>query len=69
MSPPLQHRFATASRHRTSDGVLVYRRCPCGTWRICLEPAPTRDFLVPDGCNRDVLETVAQPFRAATGAS
>lgn len=28
------HRWATTSRHRTSEGVVAYEHCDCGRWRI-----------------------------------
>ncbi|MFE9575874.1 hypothetical protein ACFYO1_05775 [Nocardia sp. NPDC006044] len=28
----------TLSRHRTSEGTIVYARCPCGTVSVRLEP-------------------------------
>ncbi|SFN45994.1 hypothetical protein SAMN05216207_1014132 [Pseudonocardia ammonioxydans] len=63
MDTPLEHEWETASRHRSSEGVVVYQHCRCGTRRIRLERALTSDFLLQEGRNGDVLETVAQPFR------
>ncbi|MBN9736341.1 MULTISPECIES: hypothetical protein [unclassified Pseudonocardia] len=34
MSTPLEHEWEPVSRHRTSDGVVSYLRCRCGSWRI-----------------------------------
>lgn len=40
MSAPDVHFWRTASCHDTSDGLVVYQRCPCGQWRITLTGAP-----------------------------
>jgi hypothetical protein len=30
------HVWSTKSRHRTSEGMVRYQRCPCGLWRVRL---------------------------------
>ena len=69
MSTALDHEWEPVSRHRTSDGVVTYQQCRCGSWRIRLEAALTSGFLLHGTRNRDVLETVAEPFRGRHGAS
>ncbi|KAA8885188.1 hypothetical protein F3087_30640 [Nocardia colli] len=32
----------TVSRHRTSEGTIVYTRCPCGAVNVWLEPTTRR---------------------------
>nr|WP_189179980.1 hypothetical protein [Microbispora rosea] len=32
------HHWTEASRHRTSQGWVVYRRCACRMWQIVTEP-------------------------------
>ncbi|GAA4964645.1 hypothetical protein WHI96_02535 [Pseudonocardia tropica] len=59
MSTPLDHEWETTSRHRTSDGVVRYQRCHCGTWRVRLERDPA---------GGGPPETLAQPARGRVGA-
>ncbi|WP_169847157.1 hypothetical protein [Rhodococcus triatomae] len=33
-----RHSWESASRHRTSEGMLHYQRCACGRWRMALLP-------------------------------
>ena len=61
MGTPLEHEWETASRHRSSEGVVVYQHCRCGTRRIRLARAPTSDVLLQEGRVGEALETVAQP--------
>jgi hypothetical protein len=34
------HRFETTSSHVTSQGWVVYQRCPCGETRVLLNSEP-----------------------------
>lgn len=29
-----EHAWVTASRHATSEGIILYVRCACGAWRV-----------------------------------
>lgn len=31
-----EHTWRTRSSHRTSEGVLSYQKCSCGSWRLLL---------------------------------
>ncbi|MGH3357847.1 MAG: hypothetical protein ACRDO7_03525 [Nocardioidaceae bacterium] len=42
------HFWRTASRHSTSDGMVSYQRCACGTWRITLSGTPYEVHAVRD---------------------
>lgn len=33
------HQWIEVSRHRTSEGPIMYRRCHCGLWQVTREPA------------------------------
>lgn len=35
-----EHAWQTRSRHPTSDGVVRYQRCHCGSWRALLGSRP-----------------------------
>ncbi|MFF5108377.1 hypothetical protein [Streptosporangium sp. NPDC000509] len=36
-----EHDWHTRSHHRTSEGLVRYQSCHCGTWRVlCEAPAP-----------------------------
>jgi hypothetical protein len=35
-----EHGWQTRSRHPTSQGVVRYQRCRCGSWRVLLGPRP-----------------------------
>lgn len=39
------HLFTTVSTHRTSEGLVVYRRCACSLWRIERYPNGGRRLL------------------------
>lgn len=32
------HTWQTYSHHATSEGVVCYQRCACGSWRVVLHP-------------------------------
>lgn len=61
MSASLDHEWEPVSRHRTSDGVVSYLRCRCGSWRIRLAPAGGPPW--PDGDPGDARGTLAEPVR------
>ncbi|OLL98864.1 hypothetical protein Ae406Ps2_3391 [Pseudonocardia sp. Ae406_Ps2] len=52
VSTPLDHEWRTASRHRTSDGVVSYQRCRCGAWRIRLAAPGTATVAASAGRDR-----------------
>lgn len=38
--------YCTVSRHQTSEGVLVYRRCHCGALHVALHQAGRRPAVI-----------------------
>ncbi|MER6825400.1 hypothetical protein ABT352_05375 [Streptosporangium sp. NPDC000563] len=56
------HDWHTRSHHRTSEGLVRYQSCHCGTWRVlCEAPAPPAAAVVAWSAWRSAVRPGAPP--------